>query len=152
MSDGDAVDSESAAAADVEVADEVEGFDPASDHATSPNRGIVQTRYENLLARGKPAEAEELRRVPSIARQLQRAKNIRDFSPEHDEPRDADRVKVKKVYDALVEAGEEDAAAELAQVGGLQRQVELARDLDGEHFDKEVLLGVESQGGTGEGR
>lgn len=117
----------------------IEGFDPATDPARGATSGIVKSAYQKLRRRGEDDRAESLRRLAPTSRQLQRAKTIRDFDPVHDQPNNRDRTTVMTVYDALVEAGHDDAAEELRNVDALQRQVETARNLDTEYFEGGVL-------------
>lgn len=137
--------SDEASGADADEAGGIEGFDPETDRARGATSGMVKSAYQKLRRRGEADRAEALRRLSPVSRQLQRAKTVRDFDPVHDQPNNTDRTKIVAVYEALVEAGHDEAAEELRHVDTLQRQVERAQDLDDEHFGGAVL--AELRGG-----
>lgn len=103
-------------------------FDPETDPANSPNRQRVKDGYETLRGRGNDRLAERLREAESLRAQLNILGDMREFDPEHDDAQTASRVGIKRVYDALLEAGDEDRAESLRRADTVSRQRKRARE------------------------
>lgn len=68
-----------------------------------------------------------------MAERERKRDTVNQFDPVEDSPSNSQRIKVKTVYDSLLEAGEDDAAERLRSEAPVSTQVELATKLSLEH-------------------
>jgi hypothetical protein len=92
-------------------------FDPKTDGPADSSRREknVKKMYEKLRARGDDEAAEELRNAGGLASQASYiGQQVVAFDPKHDaDVNTAAKIRVKNVYDALVELGYGERADEL---------------------------------------
>jgi hypothetical protein len=112
-------------------------YDPETDNAGSMNRAKVRAAYETLRRRGEDERAEALREAESLDEQLTLADRVREYEPDHDPATSSAKLGIKRTYDALVAAGHDERAAELASIGTVAEQHQRASDLAAE-YDLEV--------------
>lgn len=116
-----------------EAEPEVEGFDPAEDPASSPNKMHIKDAFEKELNRGNEERAAEIRQAPGLQEQLRLAQNAGDFDPRYDDCSTSSQIAIRNTYDALKDAGLDDEADELRHIGSLRGQRERARELRETH-------------------
>jgi recombinational DNA repair ATPase RecF len=113
-------------------------FDPANppDGSLGSFQHQSVKMYEKLLNRGDEETAEQLRELDTASRQARFIRQeVVEFDPKHDEDTQNSAVlRVRNVYDALVELGHDDLAEELRDynnvTGQRNRAIELAREVD----------------------
>lgn len=113
--------------------EEIEGFDPKHDDATTPSSGRVKQMYQKLQQRNETEAAEELRRASPLSKQQQLRKKHPVFDPKHDDVRTSSRGSIRHVWEWLTKHGHTDDAADLRTVRTLRGQTNEASRLRREY-------------------
>lgn len=121
--------------AEVEMtpADDIKGFDPRTDSATTVNGGKVKQMFQNLCRRGNYESADELRQKPTVRKQLAFARTFPKFDPAHDPRNTVSKIRVAKTHDWLLEHGYENEAATLCGLGTVREQISQAREFQSQY-------------------
>ena len=108
--------------------DRAEVLDDPTDH------GLADVKSE------KEVENEWARR--EVEKKEQRRAQAQAFDPAEDRPSNTRRIRIKKVYDALLDAGEKEAAAELRGLDRTNQQDSAAKEMRRDLLDDEHALGA----------
>ncbi|WP_353634665.1 hypothetical protein ABSL23_03080 [Halobacterium sp. NMX12-1] len=111
----------------------INGFDPATENAKTPNGGKVKQGYEKLKQRGMDDAAEEVRRTESLREQIRLVREHPEFDPKHDDFRTSSKGEVQRVYEWLIEHGHDQEAESLRHIGTVSQQQRRVGDLKQEY-------------------